>query len=78
MVSLIKEGKIEMARPGSSIRPGVDRVALKGCGGGEEIHCLIPETIYMVVPNGKMMVETQLIAVSRDKEPIGISSTLSN
>jgi len=33
---------------------------------GDEIHCLVPQTVYMKVPKGKLKSETQLLAVSRD------------
>lgn len=38
----------------------------KTVNAGEEIHCLIPQTILMKVPKGKMKSETYLLAVSKD------------
>jgi hypothetical protein len=67
MVSLIKNGKIEMRQQGISF----DKITIgkpsKTVRAGDEIHCLVPEIVYMKVPKGKMKSESQLIAVSRDK-----------
>jgi hypothetical protein len=67
MISLIKKGKIEMGQQGITF----DRVIIgkpsKTVIAGDEIHCLVPQTIFMKVRKGKMKSETQLIAVSRDK-----------
>jgi hypothetical protein len=76
MVSLIKKGKIEMAQQGISF----DKVTIgnpsKAVIAGDEIHCLVPQTVYMKVPKGRMKSETQLIAISRDQGLIGILLTL--
>ena len=67
MISLIKKGKVEMGQQGITF----DKVTIgkpsKTVIAGDEIHCLVPQTVYMKVPNGKMKSETQLIAVTRDK-----------
>jgi len=66
MISLIKKGKIEMGQEGISF----DKVTIgkpsKTVMAGDEIHCLVPQTVYMKVPKGKMKSETHLVAVSRD------------
>jgi hypothetical protein len=66
MISLIKKGKIEMGQQGISF----DKVTIgnpsKTVIAGDEIHCLVPQTVYMKVPKGKMKSETHLIAVSQD------------
>ena len=66
MISLIKNGKIEMGKEGISF----DKVTIgepsKTVIAGDEIHCLIPQTVYMKVPKGKLKSETHLLAVSRD------------
>jgi hypothetical protein len=67
MIALIKKGKIEIQQQGITF----DKVTIgqpsKTVIAGDEIHCLVPQTVYMKVPKGKMKSETQLIAVSRDK-----------
>src|SRR5688572_33189508 len=67
MISLIKKGKIEMGQQGISF----DKVTIgkpsKALIAGDEIHCLIPQTVYMKVPKGKIKSKTHLLAVSRDK-----------
>ena len=67
MISLIKKGKIEMGQQGISFDKVTIGTPTKTVVAGDEIHCLIPQTIYMKVPKGKMKSETQLLAVSRDK-----------
>lgn len=66
MISLIKKGKIEMAQQGISFETVIIGEPSKTVNAGNEIHCLIPQTIFMKVPNGKMKSETYLIAVSKD------------
>jgi hypothetical protein len=66
MISLIKRGKIEMGQQGISFHKVTIGEPSKTVTAGNEIHCLVPQTIYMKVPKGKMKSETQLIAVSRD------------
>jgi hypothetical protein len=66
MISLIKNGKIEMGKEGISF----DKVTIgepsKTVIAGDEIHCFVPQTVYMKVPNGKLKSATHLLAVSRD------------
>ena len=66
MISLIKKGKAEMKEQGIAFDKVIIGQPSKTVIAGNEIHCLIPQTIYMKVPKGKMKSETQLIAVSRD------------
>jgi len=67
MILLIKKGKIEMEQQGISFQKVVIGEPSKTVIAGNEIHCLVPQTVYMKVPKGKIKSETQLIAVSRDK-----------
>jgi hypothetical protein len=67
MISLVKKGKIEMGQQGISFDQVIIGKPSKTVAAGDEIHCLVPQTVYMKVPNGKMKSETQLIGVSRDK-----------
>jgi hypothetical protein len=49
---------------------------------GEELHCLVPQTIIMTVPNGKLVSNSYLLAISQDKGMnwtfINVSSQLNN
>lgn len=67
MISLIKNGKTEMKQQGITFNKVIIGRPSKTVIAGNEIHCLIPQTIYMKVPKGKMKSETYLIGVSRDK-----------
>lgn len=66
MISLIKKGKIEMNQQGISF----DEVTIGDPSNivkaGDEIHCLVPQKIFMKVPKGKMKTGTHLLAVSKD------------
>ena len=67
MISIMKKGKSEMKEQGISF----DKVTIgkpsETVIAGDEIHCLVPQTVYMKVPNGKIKSESQLIGVSQDK-----------
>ncbi|HET6542910.1 MAG TPA: hypothetical protein VFG46_20630 [Chryseolinea sp.] len=65
MISLIKKGKIEMGQQGISFDKVIIGKPSKTVIAGDEIHCLVPQTVYMKVPKGKLKSETQLLAVSR-------------
>lgn len=66
MISLIKKGKAEMGQQGISFEKVTIGSPSKTVNAGNEIHCLIPQTITMKVPNGKMKSETYLLAISKD------------
>lgn len=66
MISLIKKGKVEMGQQGISFETVTIGEPSKTVKAGEEIHCLVPQTIFMKVPKGKMKSETHLLAVSKD------------
>ena len=66
MISLIKNGKIEMGQQGISFQSVIIGKPSQTVIAGSEIHCLVPQTVYMKVPKGKLKSETQLLAVSRD------------
>ena len=66
MISLIKKGKIEMGQQGISFDKVIIGKPSKTVIAGDEIHSLVPQTVYMKVPKGKLKSETQLLAVSRD------------
>lgn len=66
MISIIKKGKAEMKQQGisfESVTIGEPSGTVKA---GDEIHCLIPQTVFMKVPRGKMKNESYLLAVSQD------------
>jgi len=66
MVSLIRKGKVEMGQQGISFQSVTIGEPSKTVNAGEEIHCLVPQTIFMKAPNGRIKSETYLIGVSRD------------
>lgn len=66
MISLIRKGKIEMGQQGISFEKVTIGNPSRTVNAGDEIHCLIPQTILMKVPKGKVKSETYLLAVSKD------------
>ena len=50
MISLIKKGKIEMGQQGISFDKVIIGKPSKTVIAGDEIHCLVPQTVYMKVP----------------------------
>jgi len=66
MISLIKNGKIEMGKQGISFEKVIIGKPSQTVVAGSEMHCLVPQTVFMKVPKGKLKSETQLLAVSRD------------
>lgn len=67
MIAIMKKGKSEMRDKGISFDKVTIGTPSRTVIAGDEIHCLVPQTVYMKVPDGKMKTETQLIAVSQDK-----------
>ncbi|HEY3405787.1 MAG TPA: hypothetical protein VGK59_20525 [Ohtaekwangia sp.] len=66
MISLIKKGKIEMKEQGITFEQVTIGEPTPIVTAGNEIHCLIPQTILMKVPNGKVRSESHLLAVSQN------------
>ena len=66
MVSIIKKGKVEMEQQGISFETVTIGKPSETVKAGDEIHCLVPQTIFMKVPKGKIKSETYLLAVSKD------------
>ena len=57
---------MEMGQQGISFESVIIGKPSKTVIAGNEIHCLVPQTVYMKVPKGKLKSETQLLADSRD------------
>lgn len=66
MISLIKKGKVEMEQEGVSFETVTIGEPSETVKAGEELHCLVPQTIVMKVPNGKLKTESYLLAISKD------------
>lgn len=66
MISIIKKGKFEMNDQGISFEKVDIGEPGKAVKAGDEIHALIPQTVFMKVPNGRMKSETNLLAISTD------------
>ena len=67
MVAMLRDGKAQMDAQGMGIESvsfGEPSLTVKA---GEEIHCLVPQTLLMTVPGGKMKAESWLLAISTDK-----------
>jgi hypothetical protein len=66
MMAMLKNGTMEMEQQGigfESVTIGTPSASVQA---GEEIHCLVPQTIIMKIPNGKIKTETFLLAISPD------------
>ena len=66
MMTLLKNGTVEMQQQGvsfESVAIGDPSPTVKA---GDELHCLVPQTIFMKVPKGKLKTESHLLAVSQD------------
>jgi len=66
-IEILKIGTNEMQNMGNkyeSIEIGKPSQTVKA---GNEIHCLIPETIKMQLKDGKMISKSYLLAVTKDK-----------
>jgi hypothetical protein len=66
MISLIKKGKEDMDLKGISIVRVIIGSPSKIVKAGKEIHCLIPQTIFLKVPGGTMKSDSYLLAISKD------------
>lgn len=66
MISIIKTGKGDMAKQGISFETVTIGEPSKTVKAGDEIHCLVPQTIFMKVPKGRVKSESYLLAVSKD------------
>ena len=66
MISIIKDGRVEMERQGISFESVTIGDPTETVEAGDEIHCLIAQTISLKVPKGRMQSESYLLAISRD------------
>lgn len=67
MISVIRQGTEAMAQQGVSIEKVTFGEPSMTVEAGDEIHCLIPQVIYMKIPQGRIRTEASLLAVSRDR-----------
>lgn len=67
MISLLKNGTLEMQQQGISFESVIIGEPSSIVKAGEDLHCLIPQTIFMKVPKGKLKTESHLLAISKDK-----------
>lgn len=66
MISLIENGRIEMEGQGISFESTAIGDPTETEAAGDEIHCLILQTIILKVPKGRMKSESYLLAISQD------------
>lgn len=66
MISLIKKGKIEMQQQGITFDHVVIGKPTAVVKAGNEIHCMVPQTVFIKVPKGKMKSKSHLLAVSKN------------
>ena len=68
MIDILNSGRAQMEQQGMSIQSvtfGEPSESVAAEGG--EIHCLVPQTLFVTVPAGKMKAESWLLAISTDK-----------
>ena len=66
MISLIRNGKVEMKKRGIGFESVTIGEPSKVVIGGKEMLCLIPQTIFMKAPDGKIRKDSYLLGVSQD------------
>lgn len=67
MVAILKDGKVQMDEQGMAIESVTFGEPSQTVMAGDEIHCLVPQTLLMKVPGGKLKAESWLLAISTDK-----------
>ncbi len=65
-LEILATGGKEMKKMGISYESIALGAPTKTVKAGSELHCLIPETITMILKEGKMVSKSHLLAVSRD------------
>lgn len=66
MISVIENGRAEMEQQGISFESVTIGDPTETVEAGEEIHCLISQTLFLKVPKGRMKSESYLLAISQD------------
>jgi len=66
MLHILKTGKEEMDKEGIKFLKVDIGKPSKTYQAGNEIHCLVPQTIFMKVQGGKLKTEAHLLAISQD------------
>jgi hypothetical protein len=66
LIELIKNGKAEMSQQGVTFDKVMIGEPSQTVKAGDEIHGIVPQTVYMKVPTGIIENESYLLAISRD------------
>lgn len=66
LIAMVQKGKVEMKSQGITFEKVIIGEPSSSVAAGSEIHCLVPQTVFLKVPNGKMKSESYLIGVSQD------------
>jgi hypothetical protein len=66
MIELVKKGRAELESQGITIDSARIGDPSNTVRAGDEIHCLVPQTVTMKVPKGKVRSASYLIGISGD------------
>lgn len=66
MIAMVKRGRADLEAQGIKIDTSMVRDPSATVKAGDEIHCLIPQTVILNIPNGKVRSENYLIGISQD------------
>jgi hypothetical protein len=66
MIAMMNDGKAQMEQQGMAIESVTFGEPSKTVMAEGEVHCLLPQTLLLNVPGGKMKAESQLLAISTD------------
>ena len=67
MIAALEEGTKQMEAQETYFKNAYFGEPSKILSVGNELQCIVPQTIEMKVPNGKLVTKTALIAISNDK-----------
>lgn len=66
MIETVKKGQAEMRQQGITFESVKIGEPSKTVVAGDEIHCLVPQTLIMKVPKGRLKTNSPLLGVSKD------------
>ena len=66
MIALVKRGRADLEGQGIAIDTSMVGDPSATVTAGNEIHCLVPQTVVLTIPKGKVRSESYLIGISQD------------
>jgi hypothetical protein len=66
-ITVVKQGKDGLAQQGITIMQVTMGEPGETVKAGDEIHCLVPQTLILKLENGKLKSESHLLAISNDQ-----------